>query len=236
MMEKKVVGGKVVIALAIMCIVLVGGLGASIASYTTIINSKDKTHQDYVSTHSHTNDEYNSLNAAYNGYMGTHTHSDSQYNDYVANHNIANTEYNSLNASYNDYMGTHTHSDSQYNAYVADHHYTDEEFNSALTAPRLVTVNMTGDDNGPVAMDPLSPLFGTSAFHVYGYVLNVGPNAAYNAEIHVVAYQLGGGKAIDTYITLNTMRGYSWTQVDSNFFYTGDSLISWTITPQWTTK
>lgn len=199
-MEKKVVGGKVAIALAIMCIVFVGGLGASIASYAAIINSKDKTHQDYVSTHSHTDAEYNSLDASYNGYMGTHTHSDSEYD-----------------------------------TYVADHHHTNEEFNSALTAPRLVTVNMTGDDNGPLSYDPLSPLYTTSAFHVYGYVLNAGPNAAYNAEIHVVAYQLGGGKAIDTYITLNTMRGDSWTRVDSNFFYNGDSLISWTITPQWTT-
>jgi hypothetical protein len=230
MMEKKVVGGKVVIALAIMCIVLLGGLGASIASYTSIINSKDKTNQDYVSTHSHTDTEYNSLNTAYTGYMGTHTHSDSEYNNYVA-------EYNSLNTAYTGYMGTHTHADSEYDAYVADHHYTDEQLNSAQTAPRLVTVNMTADDNGPVTVDPYSPQYGYSTFHVYGYVLNAGPNTAYNAEIHVVAYQLGGGKAIDTYITLNAMRGYSWTQVDSTFVYTGlDALISWTITPQWTTS
>jgi len=214
MMQKKVIGGNVAIVLAIMCIVFVGGLGATIASYTSVINSKDKTHQDYVSTHSHSDTEFSSLDASYQGYRGAHSHTDSEYNTYVANHNVANSEYD---------------------AYVANHHHTDAEFDSALTAPRLAAVNLTAEDNGPVTQDLGSPLFGTSTFHVYGYVLNAGANAAYNPKIHVVAIQLGGGTAIDTYITLSTMHGESWTTIDSTFVYSGDSLISWTLTPQWTT-
>jgi len=194
MLEKTVIGGKVAIALGIMCIVFVAGLGAAIASYTSIISNKDKANQDYVSTHSHDN-----------------------------------TEFNSLDTSFSDYVETHSHTNSQYDAYVASHQHTDLEFDSAVTAPKLVTVDLTVED------DWSRLPYVSSTFRVSGYVVNAGSDAAYNPEIHVVAYKLIDVKAIDAYYSLATIDGGSWTAFDSTFVYSGGPLFSWTITPQWTT-
>ena len=70
--------------------------------------------------------------------------------------------------------------------------------------------------------------------HIYGYICNVGTNSAYNCKLHIVAYQSGGVKAIDTYIDLGTIDGESWKSVDSYIFYSGSPLESWEITPEWT--
>ena len=194
MLEKAVIGGKIAIALGIMCIVLLAGLGAAIAGYTSIISNKDKANQDYVSTHSHDN-----------------------------------TEFHSLDASLNAYMETHSHTNSQYDEYVASHHHTDYELDSAVTAPRLVTVDLTTEDDWSTV--PYAP----STFLVSGYVANAGSDAAYNPKIHVVAYKLPDVKAIDAYANLTTINGESWTTFSSAFVYSGGPLFNWTITPQWTT-
>jgi hypothetical protein len=194
MLEKAVIGGKIAIALGIMCIVLLAGLGAAIASYTSIISSKDKANQDYVSMHSHDN-----------------------------------TEFNSLDTSLNDYVETHSHTNSQYDEYAASHHHTDQEFDSVVTAPKLVTVDLTTEDDWSTV--PYVP----STFLVYGYVANAGSDAAYNPKIHVVAYELPNVKAIDAYATLATIDGGSWTTFSSTFVYSGGPLFNWTIAPQWTT-
>ncbi len=194
MMEKTVIGGKVAIALGIICIVFVAGLGATIASYTSIIGNKDKANQNYVSTHSHDN-----------------------------------TEFNSLDASFSDYVETHSHTNSQYDTYVAGHSHTDQEFDSAVTAPKLVTLDLTTEDDWSTLP------FTSSTFHVSGYIVNAGSNAAYNPKIHVVAYKLPDVKAIDDYATLDTIDGESWTTFSSTFVYSGGPLFNWTVTPQWTT-
>lgn len=180
MMQKTVVGGKIVIALGIICIVFVAGLGATIASYTSMISNKDKANQNYVSTHSHDN-----------------------------------AEFNSLDASLGDYVKTHSYTNSQYDA--------------AVTAPKLVTLDLTTED------DWSGWSFQPSAFLVYGYVVNAGSNTAYNPKIHVVAYELFEVKDIDAYITLATMDSGSWTTFNSTFVYSGGPLVHWTITPEWTT-
>jgi hypothetical protein len=61
MSEKKVVGRKVAIALGIICVILVVALAGVIAYYTRIINDKDTLYNNYVATHSHSNEEYDSL-------------------------------------------------------------------------------------------------------------------------------------------------------------------------------
>jgi hypothetical protein len=190
-MEKTVVGGKVAIALGIMCIVFVAGLGVTIASYTGIISSKDRTNQNYVSTHSHDN-----------------------------------AEFNFLNASLND-------ANSAFDAYAASHQHTDQEFDSAVTAPRLATLDVTTEN------DWSNPPYVPNTFHVHGYVVNAGSDTAYNTKIHVVVNGLSDAelyaKVIDDNITLGTMDGGSWTTFDSTFVYSGGPVMDWTITPQWTT-
>jgi len=179
-MEKAVIGGKVAIALGIMCIVLFASLGIIVASYTMMTNNKDETNQNYVSTHSHDNTEFNSL-------------------------------------------------DAQYDAYVASHQHTNLEFDSAVTAPKLATVDVTVEDDwsrGPYV---------SSSFRVSGIVVNAGSDAAYNPKIHVVAYKLIDVKAIDAYYSLATIDGESWMTFDTTFVYSGGPIYSWTVTPQWTT-
>ena len=92
----------------------------------------------------------------------------------------------------------------------------------SLKAAKLVKVNLLANDN--------RPWFVTPYLHVYGEVCNVGTNTAYNCKLHVVAYQ-GAVVAIDTYISLGSINGESWTSVASNVYYSGAALTSWTITP-----
>jgi hypothetical protein len=60
---KKIVGKNVAIALGIICILLVSGLGGAIAYYTMTINNKNATYDSYVSSHSHSNSDYDALNS-----------------------------------------------------------------------------------------------------------------------------------------------------------------------------
>jgi hypothetical protein len=176
MSEKKVVGRNVAIALGVITIILLIGLVGAMVNYTTIINNKDATYQNYVSTHSNSNSAYDSLN--------------SEYQYYISNHSHSNSEYDSMWTSY------------------------------------LIKVDLKASDNRPWLSTPY--------LRVYGYMCNVNQNWAYNCKLHVVAYQSGGVVAIDTHVDLGTIIGESWTHVDSNVYYSGSGLISWTITPEWT--
>jgi peptidoglycan hydrolase CwlO-like protein len=66
MSEKKVIGRKVTIALGIVCVILAVALAGVIAYYTRIINDKDTLYSNYVATHSHSNEEYDSLQSQVN--------------------------------------------------------------------------------------------------------------------------------------------------------------------------
>jgi len=96
MSEKKVVGRSIVIGLGIICVVLLVALVGAVANYTSIINKKDATYNDYVSTHSHTDSEYNASQFNYNNYVANHHHTDSEYDDYASTHSHTNSEYDSL--------------------------------------------------------------------------------------------------------------------------------------------
>jgi cell division protein FtsB len=122
-----------------------------------------------------------------------------------------NSQINSLNAQITSLQNQITDLENQINT---------------LKAPKLIKVHLMSDDN--------RPWLGTPYLHVYGYVCNVGTYIAYSSKIHVVAYQSGGVVAIDTYITLGTIYGESWTSVDSNVYYSGSGLVSWALTLNWT--
>ena len=51
-----------------------------------------------------------------------------------------------------------------------------------LKAPKLVKAHLMGGDN--------RPWFGTPYLHIYGYIVNVGTETAYNCKLHVVAYPI----------------------------------------------
>jgi hypothetical protein len=61
---KKMVSRSVAVALGIICIILVAGLGMVLfIGYSPTSGSLQTTYNDYVSNHHHTDDEYNSLNS-----------------------------------------------------------------------------------------------------------------------------------------------------------------------------
>lgn len=97
-------------------------------------------------------------------------------------------------------------------------------FNSLMT-PKLVKVDLKAYDTRPWLETPY--------LHVCGYICNVGTYTALNSTVHVVAYQSGGVVAIDTFINLGDIEGESWKHVDSNIYYSGSELVSWTLTLEW---
>ena len=84
--QKKVVSRNVAIALGIICIILAVGLVGTFAYYTMGINIGTSTsggwenrYNDYVATHSHSNDEWNALQYEYKNYKDNHLHTNSEY-------------------------------------------------------------------------------------------------------------------------------------------------------------
>lgn len=67
---KKVVSRNIAIALGIVCIILIAGIGGAMAYYTIQINNKDATaralYNDYASTHSHSDTDFNALYSTFN--------------------------------------------------------------------------------------------------------------------------------------------------------------------------
>jgi hypothetical protein len=231
---KKMVRRSVAVALGIICIILVAGLGVVLyMGYSPTATNSVSSLQDKINQlQSWLDGNKTLLNQTQTWLEGNITNYNSQISD-------LQNEIASLNSTYNDYVASHQHPNSDYNSlqstynnYVNDHSYTNEQYANLqsqiadLEAPNLIEVNLKSDDN--------HPFLGTEYLHVYGEICNVGTNTAYNCKLHVVAYQSGGVVAFDTLILLGTISGKSWTSVDASKTYSGSSLTSWTITPQWT--
>ena len=79
MSESKVVSRKTAVWLGVICILLAVGLVADRLNYISIINNKDAEFQNYVSTHKHSNAEYDALQSAYENYVANQNHTEAQY-------------------------------------------------------------------------------------------------------------------------------------------------------------
>ena len=87
---------------------------------------------------------------------------------------------------------------------------------------RLVNVGLGARD---LAQDPP---YNQRAIHVEGYVCNVGIETAYKTKLHVVAYYVTGGTALDQYVTIGDgglIYGGESTQININIPYTGSTEI-----------
>jgi hypothetical protein len=104
---KKTVSRSVALALGIICIVLIAGIGGVMAYYT-VYNTNGNRH--------YTDADYNALQNLYNSEV-------QQYNTYIADHHNTDEEYNTAVSNYNNEVNT-------YNNYVSDHSHTDEDYNS----------------------------------------------------------------------------------------------------------
>ena len=97
-----------------------------------------------------------------------------------------------------------------------------------LRAPRLVNVGVGASDNRPAE--------GQAALHVYGWVCNVGRDAAFSAKLHVTAYYINGTVAIDTYVDIGAIGGTYARKINRLIYYEGPNLdmSRVTMTPEWT--
>lgn len=225
MSEKKVVRRSVAIALGIICIIFIAGLGGVMAYYSTVVNDKNTTYGSYASSHSHTNSEFNALNSTYQGYTGTYSHTNSEYDGYVSSHTHSNSEYDNYVNSYNNYVGSHHYTDdeynsllSNYNSYIASHHYTDDEYN-ALTKPWLTTVGLSVTNfNKYWSWDSPSHLT------ISSYVFNMGTDTAYKCKFHVKVWSSDNALLLDTTVDLGnsgTISGRGYVYKSAETPYTG---------------
>jgi len=82
---------------------------------------------------------YTNLNTTYQGYVSVHSHSNLDYDS-------LNFDYDLLNTTYQNYVATHSHSNAEYDAYVANHHHTDAEYNNLSDIVNLVKSTVWVDD------------------------------------------------------------------------------------------
>ena len=218
MREKKVVGRNVAIALGVITIILAVGLVGAIANYASILNNKDSTIQSKDSQIQTLTSQKNQLQTWLDGNNSLLIQTQAWLEGNLSLVNSLNSQITSKNSQISSL-------NSQINSLNAQITNLQNQID-ALEVPKLIKVKLLASDDRPWLQTP--------RLHVYGCVCNVGTNIAYNSKLHVVAYQSGGVVAIDTYITLGSIYGESWTNVDTNVFYSGDALTSWSITPEWT--
>jgi len=85
MSQMKIVRRSVAIGLGIICIILAVGLVGVFTYYTMTLNNKNSVYDDYVSNHSHSNSDYDSLNSQ-------KTNLQDQVNDLTSTLNLAKSE------------------------------------------------------------------------------------------------------------------------------------------------
>lgn len=210
MSEKKVYSRNTVIVLGILCVLSMAGLAGAIIHYASIIDIKDYTISTKDSQLQTLTNQKNQLQTWLNG-NGTLLKQmwiwlSDNISVYSYQISLQNLSIYSLKAQITDL----------------------QRQIDTFKAPELIKVNLRADDNRTSLEKPY--------LHVYGYVCNVGGSTAYNSKLHVIAYQSGGIKAIDTYITLGDIASKWWVSVDTNVYYNGSALLynNWTVTPQWT--
>jgi len=103
MSEKKVVRRTTAIVLGVLCIILLIGTVGAVIFYN-----------NYVSSHTHANSDFDLLNSDYNGYETSHSYTDSEYSALQSTLFSLNSTYNSLSSTYDSYKATHSHTDPDY--------------------------------------------------------------------------------------------------------------------------
>jgi chaperonin cofactor prefoldin len=211
MSEKKPIN-KVAIGVGVLCVVLLIAMFAIYLNYNSMLRDKDEQIASL-------NTQIASLGGNPNPNTSTEVSDlqaqiaslQNQVNDLQSQLSQKNADINSLNSQITSLNSQISSLNSQLDS---------------LKGANVVKVNLQADDS--------RPFLGTPNLHVYGELCNVGTETAYNVKLHVVAYQSGGVVAIDTYIVVGSINGESWTSVDGAPTYGGDSLTSWSITPEWT--
>jgi hypothetical protein len=203
----KVVGRNVAIALGIICILLGAGLGVviymgysptsstSTTSLQSQINDLNSTYNSYVSTHSHTNDDFNSLSSQ-------NANLQNQYNTYVGDHNYTNEEYQNLLNQYNAYVGDHSHTDEEYNSLSSQNTNLQNQVND-LTDTLNLGKSTIWVNNQPISEPASSYVAWNFAANYAGY-LSVWVKTSSSTTTYVRVIYSSHGVNYDNQITVGT--------------------------------
>jgi cell division protein FtsB len=108
---------------------------------------------------------------------------------------------------------------------IADLNNQIDNLNSQIAnKPKIVVDGLTvEDDRSSIPYN----------LHIYGYINNTGGSTAYNAFLHIGAFN-AEGEAIDTYHSFGGITGEMSLGLDFRVDYTGSPIESWFITPIYT--
>ena len=191
------------IALVVVSILLIASFGANLYFYTT-----------HSITVSRLTTERDVLNQQINDLTTERDNLEDQVNSLI-------TERESLKQQIKDLVNERDPLKSQIVSLQNQITDLEDEVNR-LKSPKLVTTLSVTDQR---------PWFQTPYLQISGEVWNVGSDTAYGCRLHVILYQ-GSAIAEDTYISLGTINGESYRNVDSKIFYAGSELTDIDIIPQ----
>ncbi|MBT0158519.1 hypothetical protein G4O51_00880 [Candidatus Bathyarchaeota archaeon A05DMB-2] len=197
------------IMLASLCIVFIISTASSITYYNSIIGDKDRQISNLQEEVASLNAQVNSLNTTIQ-----------QKNKEIAQKNEAldslNSEIIELNSQIADLNGQVSSLNSQI-----------DSLNSQVDAqPQLVidSIAVTDERNST----PYS-------LHIACRVNNTGTRTAYNALLHVMAFN-AEGLAIDDYHSFTGITGGMSLGLDFRINYTGSPINNWMVAPVWTNQ
>ena len=234
-MAQKVVGRNVAVALGIICIILGGVLSGSIYNYTSIISSKDSqiealvVQSDRLKSSLEGNITYYSsqiasLQAKISDLQNQMVQKEKQIADLQNEVNGKNKTITEKNTEIADLRRQIANLQTQIEALQNQVTLLQNQLN-ILKAPKLIVVELRVED--------IRPWLQTPYLHVYGYICNVGTNAANESKLHIIAYQGDGVVAKETDILLGSIPGESRAYVDANIYYTGSPITKYEIALNW---
>lgn len=142
------------------------------------------------------------------------------------------SEVNTLNATVQDLKGEVARKNSEIaslNYQISSLRTQIDELNNQTAdyianQPKLVIDNFTAEDDRTSSPYNL---------HLYGRVNNTGGSTAYNAFLHVLAFN-ADGVAINAYHSFTGITARMSLGLNFRLNYTGPPITSWSITPIWT--
>jgi uncharacterized protein YoxC len=206
---ERIISGKIKPALAALCIIFIITAAALIVYYNSVMDDKNIQISVLQTQVDSLNVEVDRLNATI---QKLNTELD-QKNRQVSNLNSQITSLNNQIAGLNSQINDLTSQISNLTSQVTN-------------KPNLIAESFTvEDDRSSIPYN----------LHIAGRVNNTGGSTAYNAFLHVVAFN-AEGLAIDDFYYFGGITGHMSLGLDFRLNYTGSPIQRWSISPIWTDK
>lgn len=209
MKERKLISRKISITLAALYIAFIITTAASVIYYNSLINDKDYQISNLEAELTRLNAEVDRLNATIQ-----------KLNDEIVQKDNELAQKDNEISSLNDQI-------TSLNNQIADLNNQLEGLTGQIAnKPNLVLDNLiVEDDRSSIPYN----------LHIDCWVNNTGGSTAYNAFLHITAFN-AEGLAIETYYSFGGITGRMHLGLNFRVNYTGSPIESWEITPIWTDK